>query len=330
MEFLTFPTHMGMPPSRTLREVREASKGAFTPMGWDPSLTLQPLSMLQYFLRKRLHPWRLGSSKAHESNFSLFSRHSFLHLCQPRPLASPCPCPRWPKVTQAGQAPALQHTHIIRGHPVRSIWPLLVPVCDFIKQDIPRASATFHVTCAISKLESRESTSQILSTQGQEFHKFVSLEYPWCAGEVNLPCHPWQGWVTLVMPLTCTILAVRQLQAAPQEEDCLLILEGWTLVPRGSVTDSAASVPGSRSPHHKAMLCHCSSLIHMAETTEASLLWKKILEIASSQNKYKNKQPIQTCNPCPTGKTNSVWVFGQWRFGKASLCVWFQNTGGVL
>lgn len=96
-------------------------KGAFTPMGWDPSLTLQQLSMLQYFLRKRLHPWRLGSSKAHESNFSLFSRHSFLHLCQPRPLASPCPCPRWPKVTQARQAPALQHTHIIRGHPVRSI-----------------------------------------------------------------------------------------------------------------------------------------------------------------------------------------------------------------
>lgn len=103
-------------------------------------------------------------------------------------------------------------------------------MCDFIKQYIPRPSATFHVAYAISKLESRGSVSQILSSEGWEFHKFIRLGVSPISWGGELPCHSLQGWVTWVMLLTYITLAFGQLQA-PQKENCLLILEGRPPVP---------------------------------------------------------------------------------------------------
>lgn len=65
--------------------------------------------------------------------------------------------------------------------------PAGAPGCDFIRWDVPRPSATLHVTCAISKLESRKSVSQILSSEGQEFTNSSGWDCRRLADEVTTP-----------------------------------------------------------------------------------------------------------------------------------------------
>ena len=237
-------------------------EGTFAPSrGPGPSLTSQPLSRVAIVSPEKALFSEVLPAKCMSSTFPLLETFLPASL-QPQPWVSPCPGPRWRELTQAEWAP-MPGMHTPSGGPCgECVTPLICLQRApgwFHQRNIPRLSATFCVSCAISKLEGRGSVSQILSLWAgwsstnpsvwECFHPAQEVSSPSSPGKAGEPWSRfWCGKPWLWGSSTCL-----------RRKHHPLIWKGQPLVPQEPVSVSAGPAPGSGTSDHKAVLSHSSS-----------------------------------------------------------------------